>query len=99
MRNPIAHRPVVRQLGDVELHDAIETLRRYGFHEHDHEPQRTVLKKPGARFSPRAHQRPFEAALTPSADGLELTLRYDVFVAFDTGDLDAHADRLARAFA
>jgi len=35
----------------------------------------------------------------PGEDGLELELRYDVFVAFDTGDLDEQADRLARALA
>ena len=92
-------KPAVRRLGSVELGDAVETLRNYGFHEHDHAADRTVLKKPGARFSPRVHQKPFEAVLSPGEGGLELELRYDVFVAFDTGDLDDQADRLARAFA
>lgn len=100
MRTPrSATKPAVRRLGPVELDHAVETLRNHGFHEHDHAAGRAVLKKPGARFSPRAHQRPFEAVLSSGQDGLELELRYDVFVAFDTGDLDEQADRLARALA
>lgn len=99
MRTPRSvTKPAVRRLGSVELVDAIETLRNHGFHEHDHATGRAVLKRPGARFSPRAHQRPLEAVLSPGEAGLELELRYDVFVGFDTGDLDDQADRLARAF-
>lgn len=92
-------RPATRHLEDVTASQAAETLRRFGFHDHEPDAERIVMKKPGLRFSPRAHQRPMEATLVPSDAGVELTLRYDTFVAFDTGDLEEHADRLARATA
>lgn len=92
-------RPAVRQIADVAPPAAREALRRCGFHDHEPDPDRLVMKKPGLRFSFRAHQRPMEATLVPSGAGTKLVLRYDVFVAFDTGDLEAHADRLARAVA
>ena len=87
-----------RTIGAVAIDEAIDLLRRHGFHEHDREQGGAVLKKPGARFSPRAHQRPLEATLTAlDGEGLALTLRYDQFVAFDTGELARNADRLVRA--
>lgn len=89
--------PAIRQLDDVSPSAAEDALRRFGFHDHDPGPERVVMKKPGLRFSFRAHQRPMEATLEPHGDGTRLVLRYDVFVAFDTGDLEAHADRLVRA--
>jgi hypothetical protein len=90
-------RPATRHLDGVTTSAASETLRRFGFHDHEPGAERIVMKKPGLRFSPRAHQRPMEATLVPREEGTELTLRYDAFVAFDTGDLEEHADRLARA--
>lgn len=92
-------RPATRHLEDVTASQAAQTLRRFGFHDHEPDAERIVMKKPGLRFSPRAHQRPMEATLVPHEDGIELTLRYDAFVVFDTGDLEEHADRLARATA
>lgn len=88
-------RHAVRQL-DVAPTQAQEALRRFGFHDHEPDPERTIMKKPGLRFSWRPHQRPLEATLVPSDDGTRLVLRYDVFVAFDSGELEQHADRLVR---
>ena len=93
----ISSRPAVRTLPDVDLDLAVEALRRYGFHDHEDNEDRTVMKKPGLRFAFKAHQRPMEAVLVPGHHELRLVLRYDVFVAFDTGDLEAHADRLSKA--
>lgn len=92
-------RPAVRQLDDVAPRDAEETLRRFGFHDHEPAAERVVMKKPGLRFSFRAHQRPMEAILSPTDGGTRLVLRYDILVAFDTGDLEKHADRLVAALA
>jgi len=89
--------PAVRHLDDVTPQEASDALRRFGFHDHEPDPKRYVMKKPGLRFALRSHQRPMEATLLPSGEGTQLVLRYDVFVAFDTGDLEEHADRLARA--
>lgn len=93
-------RPVaVRELDDVPPRAVEEGLRRFGFHDHEPAPEQTVMEKPGLRFAFRAHQRPMEATLAPIGRGTELVLRYDVFVALDTGDLEEHADRLVRALA
>ena len=92
-------RPAVRQLDDVTPHGAWNALRRFGFHDHEPDRERFVMKRPGPRFAFRAHQRPMGDTLVPSGGGTRLVLRYDVFVAFDTGDLEEHADRLARAAA
>jgi len=82
----------------ASVDDAVETLLRFGFHEFERDGERAVLKKPGNRFAFRAHQRPMEAALEPSGEGeVQLGLRYDQLMVFDTGDLDRHADRLAAA--
>jgi hypothetical protein len=91
--------PAIRHLPDVAPRDAAETLRRFGFHDHEPDPDRIVMKKPGLRFAFRAHQRPMEATLAPRGEGTELAVRYDVFVAFDSGELEAHADRLVHALA
>ena len=91
--------PAMRTLPDADLDAAVGSLRRYGFHDHEEHDDRTVMKKPGLRFAFKAHQRPMEAVLVPGDRKLRLVLRYDVFVAFDTGDLEAHADRLAKAIA
>lgn len=95
----LSARPAVRQLDGVAPQVASEALRRFGFHDYEPDPERFVMKKPGLRFAFRSHQRPMEATLLPSGEGTKLVLRYDVFVAFDTGDLEEHADRLARAAA
>lgn len=79
--------------------EAVVTLARFGFHEHERVEDRAVLKKPGNRFSFRAHQRPLEARVRACGDGeIEFGLRYDQLVVLDTGDLARHADRLAAAF-
>lgn len=81
------------------LDDAVATLLRFGFHEHERAEGRAVLKKPGNRFSFRAHQRPLEVRVRESGEReVEFGLRYDQLLVLDTGDLDRHADRLAAAF-
>ena len=92
-------RPVIRHLDDTAPDEVEDQLRRFGFHDHDPDPQRYVMKKPGLRFAFRAHQRPMEATLIPDERGTKLLLRYDVFIAFDTGDLENHAERIVRALA
>ena len=89
--------PAIRHLDDTPPNQAEDQLRRFGFHDHEPDPQRYVMKKSGLRFAFRAHQRPMEATLVPDDHGTQLILRYDVFVAFDTGDLENHADRIVRA--
>ena len=78
---------------------AVTTLMRFGFHEYERADGQAVLKKPGDRFSFRAHQRPLEATVRAGTSGaVELGFRYDQFLVFDTGDLERHADRVAAAF-
>lgn len=88
-----------RTVATPSVDDAVATLRRFGFHEHERSDGAAVLKKPGNRSSFRVHQRPLEARVSAVGPGqVELGLRYDQFVVIDTGDLDRHADRLAAAF-
>lgn len=93
-----APRPA-RTVSAPSVDAAVTTLLRFGFHEHERREGAAVLKKPGDRFSFRAHQRPLEARVRTAGPGeVELGLRYDQFVVVDTGDLARHVDRLAAAF-
>lgn len=82
---------------DVGLDEVTATLRRFGFHDHAVEADRRTMTKPGNRSALRGHQRPLAAELRTGPDGVEIELRYDQWVALDTGDLARHLERITAA--
>lgn len=89
-------KPAVRNLEGVTLDDATAAMLRQGFVEYDRGDGYAVLKKDGTQFAVKGERFASEAALAQQGDDVELQLRYDGFVLFDTGDLDEAADRIAR---
>lgn len=89
-------KPAVRQVSGVSLQAAKEGLMRQGFQEYDEGRDHVILKRPGTELTSKAHKLALEAALARQGEAVELQLRYDTFVFFDTGDLDDEADRVAR---
>lgn len=89
-------KPAVRNLEGVTLEDATAAMLRQGFLEYDRGDGYAVLKKGGTQFAAQGEKFASEAALAQQGDDVELQIRYDGFVLFDTGDLEAAADRIAR---
>lgn len=89
-------KPVVRELDGVSLAGAKDAMLRQGFVEHDVGEGYAILKKSGTGLTTKAHKAALEAALADEEGGLELQVRYDSFVLFDTGDLQDEADRIVR---
>lgn len=89
-------KPVVRDLDGVTFEDARDALLRQGFVEFDVGDDYAVAKRSGTQLTMNADKIALEAALAKQGDGVELQVRYDTFVLFDTGDLDQAADRIAR---
>ena len=89
-------KPAVRNLEGVTLDDATAALLRQGFVEYDRGQDYAVMKKDGTQFAAKGEKFASEAALAQQGDDVELQIRYDSFVLFDTGDLEEAADRIAR---
>jgi hypothetical protein len=79
----------------VLLDTAVERVEAQGFEQVVRNPGHVLLKRDGTQWTLRGERAPLELALAESDGGLFLQLRYDTFVAFDTGDLEALADELA----
>lgn len=89
-------KPAVRNIEGVTLEDATAAMLRQGFVAYDRGEGYAVLKKDGTQFALQGEKFALEAALAQQGDDVELQLRYDGFVVFDTGDLEEAADRIAR---
>ncbi len=81
----------------VLLDAAVERVEALGFDPAVRNPGHVLLKRDGTKWTLRGERFPLELALAESDDGIFLQLRYDSFVAFDTGDLEKLADELASA--
>jgi len=91
-------KPVERDVDEPVLLDtAVERVEELGFAPVTRNPGHVVLRRDGSQLTTRGEQFPLELALAESDDGVYLQLRYDTFVAFDTGDLERLADELALA--
>lgn len=91
-------KPVERNVEDPVLLDtAVERVEELGFAPVTRNPGHVVLRRGGTQLATRGDRFPLELALAESDEGVYLQLRYDTFVAFDTGDLDELADELAVA--
>lgn len=86
----------VRQVSGIPLASARDAVRAEGFEEHATRDDRILMKRPGTNFTLSAQKFPLKLALVDEGPGgnLELRLRYDAFVLFDSGDLEDEADRI-----
>lgn len=80
----------------VLLDTAVERAESMGFEQVVRNPGHVLLKRPGTQWTLRGERLPLELSLAESDDGVFLRLRYDTFVAFDSGDLHAVADGLVQ---
>ena len=78
---------------------AIEVLEGEGYVRRMDGSDGVMLEKPGTRFAMSLKKVPMKAWVVERDGSLDLWLQYGTFVVFDTGDLDAEADRLAEAIA
>lgn len=78
----------------VLLDTAVERVETLGFEASVRNPGHVILRRDGTQWTLRGERFPLELALAESDDGLFIQLRYDTFVAFDTGDLEGLADEL-----
>ena len=80
----------------LSLDQATEALERNGFHVHVRNRHHIVLKRPGTPWTTSVHHFPLDLAIaeTRDGDGLHLRMRYDAFVAADSGDLERLTDDL-----
>jgi hypothetical protein len=81
----------------VLLDIAVERVESLGFAPVVRNPGHVLLRRDGTQWTLRGERFPLELALAESDDGVFVQLRYDTFVAFDTGDLEGLADELAAA--
>ena len=81
----------------VLLDTAVARAEALGFEPAVRNPGHVLLRRDGTQWTLRGERFPLELALAESDDGLFIQLRYDTFVAFDTGDLEGLADELAAA--
>ncbi|MFO7961835.1 MAG: hypothetical protein R6U94_12895 [Nitriliruptoraceae bacterium] len=89
---------VVRTVDEPVLLDtAVERVEAKGFEQVVRNPAHVLLRRDGTQWTLRGERAPLELTLAESDDGVFLQLRYDTFVAFDTGDLEEYADELASA--
>lgn len=90
-------KPATRALQDISMAEAAERLLRQGFNEHDTGDGYALFKRLGTELTASSHKIPLEVALVKEPEGgIEMQLRYDTFVLFDTGDLETEADRIVR---
>lgn len=78
----------------VLLDTAVARVEALGFEPTVRNPGHAVLKREGTQWTLRGERFPLELHVAESDDGVFLQLRYDTFVAFDTGDLEELADEL-----
>ena len=88
----------------VSFEEAKRIVQEGGFELATSNPKHSVFKRLGTesgwtKFSPKAGNLPLELAIAESDRGLFIQLRYDVFVWFDTGDLNEIAGEIAAELA
>ena len=69
---------------------------RYGYFIHTEDDKTLILRKSGTEFSTSGEKFPKELAILFKNDETEISLKYDTFVLFDTGDLQKELDLIAK---
>ena len=91
-------KPVERDVDEPVLLDtAVERVEELGFTPVTRNPGHVVLRRDGTQLTTSGRRFPLELAVAESDAGVFLQLRYDTFVAFDSGDLERLADDLVVA--
>ncbi len=78
----------------VDFEDAKNSIISQGFELLTDEDNCSILKKSGTTLTLKGSKAPQKLWLVKRDDGVEVQLKYDVFVLFDTGDLQLELERL-----
>ena len=68
---------------------------RYGYFIHTENDEKLVLRKSGTEFTTSGEKFPKELSISFNNTGTEISLKYDTFVLFDTGDLQEELDLIS----
>ena len=80
------------QLLDKEK--CINFFSRYGYYTHHEDESILVLKKAGTVFTFSGKKIPMELTISFGDSETEISLKYDAYVLFDTGDLQRELDKI-----
>lgn len=68
---------------------------RYGYYIHSEDDKSLVMRKPGTKFTTAGEKAPKELSILFKNQETEVSLKYDMFVLFDTGDLQVALDLIS----
>jgi hypothetical protein len=68
---------------------------RYGYFIHNEDDKSVVMRKAGTEFTTSGEKFPKELSISFKNNETEITLNYDTFVLFDTGDLQEELDLIS----
>ena len=73
---------------------SISFLTNYGFHITKKDEETITLKKSGTVITISGEDMPKELSIKYNEKNTEITLKYDAFVLFDTGDLQEELEKI-----
>lgn len=79
----------------LDLEKCINFFVRYGYYIFNEDHSAVVMKKTGSAFSFYGEKFPKELSIFSEDNKTEISLKYDAFVLFDTGDLQKELDRIS----
>ncbi len=68
---------------------------RYGYYIHTEDDKTLVMRKSGTEFTTSGDKIPKELSILFKNNETEVSLKYDTFVLFDTGDLQEELDLIS----
>jgi hypothetical protein len=83
---------IINQTLDNEK--SISFLTNYGFHITKKDKETITLKKSGTVITITGENMPKELSIKYNEKSTEITLKYDAFVLFDTGDLQEELEKI-----
>jgi len=83
---------IINQILDNEK--SISFLTNYGFHITKKDKETITLKKSGTVITITGENMPKELSIKYNEKSTEITLKYDAFVLFDTGDLQEELEKI-----
>lgn len=83
---------IINQTLDNEK--SISFLTNYGFHITKKDKENITLKKSGTVITITGEDMPKELSIKYNEKSTEITLKYDAFVLFDTGDLQEELEKI-----
>jgi len=80
----------------LDKEKCINFFIRYGYFIHTEDDKTLVLRKSGTEFSTSGEKFPKELSILFKNNETEISLKYDTFVLFDTGDLQEELNLISK---